>query len=93
MELSGIKAEIENNSDKEADNVSISEASDDFSMGAIKKLAKKSTMLGQIASATTISDKDSYEPLPFTDSTLLDDNYGTFFLLYDYFLLQRFIFA
>lgn len=49
-----------------------SEISDDESeYGAIKKLAFKSRMLGQIASAS-FNENDSYEPLPITDYSLFD---------------------
>ena len=53
-----------------------SEISDDESeYGAIKKLAFKSRMLGQIASAS-FNENDSYEPLPITDYSLFDIKTG-----------------
>lgn len=48
----------------------VSENESEF--GAIKKLAFKSRMLGQIASAS-FNEKDSYEPLPITDYSLFDE--------------------
>lgn len=52
---------------------SIDEVSDDESeYGAIKKLAFKSRMLGQIASAS-FNENDSYEPLPITDYSLFEE--------------------
>lgn len=49
----------------------LSENESDY--GAIKKLAFKSRMLGQIASAS-FNENDAYEPLPIYDMGLLEDN-------------------
>lgn len=45
---------------------------DESEYGAIKKLAFKSRMLGQIASAS-FNEKDQYEPLPIYDYSLFEE--------------------